>query len=78
MDAMTSTGERLPADVQGRRIPEDALGLWWRGQVSFIVRGAGMTVYVDPYLNPTQRRIGPPCRDRGVTSPPRGSRGLES
>ena len=44
MDSMTGVGERLPADVQRRRIPEDALGLWWLGQVSFIVRGAGMTV----------------------------------
>jgi L-ascorbate metabolism protein UlaG (beta-lactamase superfamily) len=69
---MTGVGERLLTDAQGRRIPDDALGRWWLGQASFIVRGAGITVYVDPYLNPTQRRIVPPCRDRGVTSPPRG------
>jgi len=78
MDSMTAVGERPLADVQGRRIPDDALGLRWLGQASFIVRGAGMTVYVDPYLNPSPRRIVPPCRDRGVTSPSRGSRGLES
>ena len=41
---MTGVGERLPADLQGRRIPEDALGLWWLGQASLIARGAGMTV----------------------------------
>ena len=44
MDAMTSTGERLPAGAQGRRIPEDTPGLWWLGQASLIARGAGMTV----------------------------------
>jgi L-ascorbate metabolism protein UlaG (beta-lactamase superfamily) len=60
MDAVTRMGERLLADVQRRRIPEDALGLWWLGQASFIVRAAGVTVYVDPYLNPSPRRIVPP------------------
>ncbi len=69
MDAMTGTGERLLADVQGRRIPEDALGLWWLGQASFIVRGAGVTLYVDPYLNPSPRRIvPPPFRPEQVTN----------
>src|SRR5512136_2580666 len=60
MDSMTGAGKRLLADVQGRRIPDDALGLWWLGQASFIVRGAGVTVYVDPYLNPSPRRVVPP------------------
>jgi len=69
MDAMTRTGERLLTDVQRRRIPDDALGLWWLGQASFILRGAGVTVYVDPYLNPNPRRIvPPPLRPEQVTN----------
>ena len=55
--------------MQRRRIPEDALGLWWLGQASFIVRGADVTVYVDPYLNPNSRRIvPPPFRPEQVTN----------
>jgi L-ascorbate metabolism protein UlaG (beta-lactamase superfamily) len=69
MDTMTGTGEALLADVVRRRIPENALGLWWLGQASFIVRGAGVTVYVDPYLNPSPKRIfPPPFRPEQVTN----------
>jgi L-ascorbate 6-phosphate lactonase len=69
MDDDNRMGEALLADVQRRRIPEDALGLWWLGQASFIVRGAGVTVYVDPYLNPSPRRIvPPPFRPEQVTN----------
>jgi L-ascorbate 6-phosphate lactonase len=68
MDDGTKCGEALLADVQRRRIPEDALGLWWLGQSSFIVRGAGLTLYLDPYLNPSPRRIvPPPLRPEQVT-----------
>ena len=41
---MTGVGKRLPADAQGRCLPEDVPGLWWLGQASLIARGAGMTV----------------------------------
>jgi L-ascorbate 6-phosphate lactonase len=69
MDNENGLGGSLLADVQRRRIPDDALGLWWLGQASFIVRGAGVTVYVDPYLNPSPRRIVPsPFRPEQVTN----------
>ena len=69
MDETAKTGETLLADVQHRRIPEDALGIWWIGQSSFIVRGAGITLYVDPYLNPNPRRlVPPPLRPEQVTN----------
>ena len=60
MDDENRMGEALLADVQRRRIPEGALGLWWIGQSSFIIRGGGITIYVDPYLNPSPKRIVPP------------------
>jgi hypothetical protein len=44
MDSMTGVGWQPPADVQGRRLPDYAPGLWWLGQASLIARGAGMTV----------------------------------
>ncbi len=65
----TRVGEALLADVRERRIPADALGIWWLGQASFIVRGGGVTVYLDPYLNPSPRRIvPPPFRPEDVTN----------
>lgn len=68
MDETAKLGETLLADVLRRRIPEDALGLWWLGQASFIIRGGGITIYVDPYLNPSPRRIvPPPLRPEQVT-----------
>jgi L-ascorbate metabolism protein UlaG (beta-lactamase superfamily) len=60
MDEMTGVGETLLADVQRRWIPQEALGLWWIGQSSFILRGGGVTTYIDPYLNPSPRRLVPP------------------
>jgi len=53
-------GEALLADIQTRRVPERAVGIWWLGQASFVVRGAGVTVYLDPYLTPSPRRLVPP------------------
>jgi L-ascorbate metabolism protein UlaG (beta-lactamase superfamily) len=54
------TGEALVADVQNRRVPEGTIGIWWLGQASFIVRGAGVTVYIDPYLQVSSHRVVPP------------------
>jgi L-ascorbate 6-phosphate lactonase len=69
MEDRTEIGKILLADMQRRRIPEGALGLWWLGQASFVVRGEGVTVYVDPYLNPSPRRIVPaPLRPAQVTN----------
>jgi L-ascorbate 6-phosphate lactonase len=68
MDDPIKVGEALLADVRRRRIPEEALGLWWLGQASFIIRGGGLTIYVDPYLNPSPRRlVPPPLRPEQVT-----------
>jgi L-ascorbate metabolism protein UlaG (beta-lactamase superfamily) len=61
MSQGTRAGEALLADIRSRRVPEGALGIWWLGQASFVVRGAGATVYVDPYLSPSPRRITPPA-----------------
>ncbi len=60
MEQTKPIGEQVLRDVQARWIPEGGVGLWWLGQSSFIVRGAGRTVYIDPYLNPNPRRIVPP------------------
>jgi L-ascorbate metabolism protein UlaG (beta-lactamase superfamily) len=56
-----AVGAAFIADIQSRRVPEAALGIWWLGQASFVIRGGGTTVYLDPYLAPGQHRIVPPA-----------------
>ncbi len=69
MEDTSGIGQSLLADIQHRRIPENALGIWWIGQASFILRGAGVTLYLDPYLSPSPRRIvPPPLRAEQVTN----------
>lgn len=53
-------GDALVEDIQSRRVPEAAVGIWWLGQASFVIKGAGTVVYVDPYLAPKPHRIVPP------------------
>lgn len=53
-------GAELIADIQGRWIPDGALGIWWLGQSSFVVKGSGTIVYIDPYLEPNPRHAVPP------------------
>ena len=36
---------------------EGEIALWWLGQHGFVVKGAGGTVYVDPYLSESPRRL---------------------
>ena len=60
MSEASKAGEALLADIRSRRVPDAALGIWWLGQASFVVRGAGTTVYLDPYLSPSPHRLVPP------------------
>lgn len=41
----------LAAEIARTRVPEGALALWWLGQASFIVKGGGRTVALDPFLS---------------------------
>ncbi len=69
LDETAKRGETLLADMLRRQIPIGGLGLWWIGQSSFIVRGGGITIYLDPYLNPNPKRIvPPPLRPEQVTN----------
>lgn len=40
--------------------PAGAVALWWLGQASFVLKGDGVVVYVDPYLRVSDRRLSPP------------------
>ncbi len=61
MSNSTRGGTGLLEEIKARQIPEGALGIWWLGQASFVVRGAGCTIYFDPFLVPHHSRLVPPA-----------------
>lgn len=54
-------GIALVAQITAREVPAGAVGVWWLGQSSLVLKGAGMTLYLDPYLDPAPRRRVPPA-----------------
>lgn len=41
----------LAAEIARTNVPDGALALWWLGQASFVVKGGGRTVALDPFLS---------------------------
>jgi len=50
----------LVDQITAERPPPGAVTLWWLGQSSFVLKGAGIVVYVDPYLADSAARLSPP------------------
>lgn len=50
----------LVAQITAERIPPGAVALWWLGQASFVLKGDGIIIYIDPYLQVSDRRLSPP------------------
>jgi L-ascorbate metabolism protein UlaG (beta-lactamase superfamily) len=50
----------LIGEIEKEQVPERAVVLWWLGQASFVLKGDGVTIYVDPYLQASDRRLSPP------------------
>jgi L-ascorbate metabolism protein UlaG (beta-lactamase superfamily) len=50
----------LAQQIAAQPVPAGAVALWWLGQASFAIKGGGATVYVDPYLQRSDRRLTPP------------------
>lgn len=55
----TATGS-IVAQIEQRSVPPRALGIWWLGQASFVIKGSGTIIYIDPYLAPDPHRLVPP------------------
>ncbi len=55
------TGRALVERIGGQVIPAGAVGVWWLGQASLVLKAAGLTIYVDPYLQQSERRLVPPA-----------------
>jgi L-ascorbate metabolism protein UlaG (beta-lactamase superfamily) len=54
-------GLQLIEQITAANLPPDSMVLWWLGQASFVLKAAGVVVYIDPYLNATDRRLSPPA-----------------
>lgn len=50
----------LVEEITAARPPSGAVALWWLGQASFVLKGDGVIVYVDPYLQVSDHRLSPP------------------
>lgn len=65
MSESTRAGAQLLDEIKAKQIPEGALGIWWLGQASFVVKatvnGASHTIYLDPFLVPHHSRLVPPA-----------------
>ncbi len=53
-------GQALLDDIAAAEPPRGALRFWWLGQNSFVFKGAGRVLYIDPYLAPDRARQTPP------------------
>lgn len=59
--AEPATGRALVERISAQTIPAGAVGVWWLGQSSLVLKAAGTTIYVDPYLQISDRRLVPPA-----------------
>ena len=58
---MATNGRAMRERIAARAIPAGAVGVWWLGQASLVLKLAERTIYVDPYLGPGERRLVPPA-----------------
>jgi hypothetical protein len=50
----------LVSRISQENPPAGAVALWWLGQASIVLRAAGVTIYIDPYLAVSATRLSPP------------------
>lgn len=60
MAEVAQSGGTLIRDVESTDPGKGRAAFWWMGQHSLILKVAGRTVYVDPYLDPNPARRTPP------------------
>jgi L-ascorbate metabolism protein UlaG (beta-lactamase superfamily) len=64
-----ASGRALIERIDRQAIPAGAVGVWWLGQSSLVLKAAGTVIYVDPYLQRSARRLTPPaCAPEEVTN----------
>ncbi len=72
---MSMTGTGLISSINSLSVPAGAMGYWWLGQGSAVIKLGGQIVWLDPYLDPdldargTSRRLmEPPVAPEEVTN----------
>jgi L-ascorbate 6-phosphate lactonase len=61
-----TTVARLPdpasivASIEQTQLADGMVAFWWLGQSGFLLRSAGMTIYLDPFLSEHPARLVPP------------------
>ncbi|WNS44240.1 MBL fold metallo-hydrolase [Paenibacillus sp. MMS20-IR301] len=53
-------GKELIGEINATVVPYGCLAVWFLGQASVIIKGADVTVYIDPYVSPDPDRSFPP------------------
>jgi L-ascorbate 6-phosphate lactonase len=46
--------------IAATQVPPHTVAMWWLGQASVVLRGAGTTVYIDPFFSQYPDRLVPP------------------
>jgi L-ascorbate metabolism protein UlaG (beta-lactamase superfamily) len=72
---MSFTGPEFISSINKLQIPAGAMGFWWIGQGSAVIKIGGQIVWLDPYLDPelgakpgTRRMMEPPVAPEEVTN----------
>jgi L-ascorbate 6-phosphate lactonase len=66
---VTTSSSAVIQQISDQAILEGAVGVWWLGQASVVLRLGTTVVYVDPYLDPEERRLmRPPFAAEEVTN----------
>jgi len=62
-------GKELIEEVKLTEVPYGCLAVWFLGQESVIIKGDGVTVYIDPYVSPNPERNFPaPIAPEDITN----------
>lgn len=65
----TLRGTAFIDDVSELVVSNGEVGIWWLGQASFVLRIGNITIYIDPFLTESDRRlVAPPCTGNQVTN----------
>lgn len=59
MERIYKQGEALAHEIAETTPPDGAVALWFLGQASIAVKGAGAVVYIDPYFSSSRSRAYP-------------------
>ncbi|MDP9380714.1 MAG: MBL fold metallo-hydrolase [Chloroflexota bacterium] len=54
------SAEEIKAEVAATQPAEGTVALWWLGQASVLLKGAGAAVYIDPFFSQMPERLVPP------------------